>query len=137
MARAAGFRRLIVAPLWKSRFGSRLRTCEILIQAQLRCDSLAEPPSVPADGNSWGHFMAKAAKRKRSTGSSGGGGSKSSVLIRTNAPHSTTLIISVVLFSLAILGALFPFIPIIGALGFWLALIGYLILVAGCVMKGL
>ena len=38
---------------------------------------------------------------------------------------------------LAILGAIFPYAPIIGVLGFWLALIGYLLLLAGCLMKGL
>lgn len=72
--------------------------------------------------------MAKAAKRKSS--------SKSAVLIHTNAPHSTTLIISVIVFVLGVLGAL-VFIPILTALSFWLALVGYLILLAGCLMKGL
>jgi hypothetical protein len=57
--------------------------------------------------------------------------------IKTNAPHSTTVIISVILFALAILGAIFPSAPIIGVLGFWLALVGYLLLLAGCLMKGL
>jgi hypothetical protein len=41
------------------------------------------------------------------------------------------------LFALAILGAIFPYAPIIGVLGFWLALVGYLLLLAGCLMKGL
>ncbi len=57
-------------------------------------------------------------------------------MIHTNAPHSTTLIISVIVFVLGILGAL-VFIPILTALSFWLALVGYLILLAGCLMKGL
>jgi hypothetical protein len=47
------------------------------------------------------------------------------------------VIISVILFALAILGAIIPMTPIIGVLGFWLALIGYLLLLAGCLMKGL
>ncbi len=72
--------------------------------------------------------MAKAAKRRSS--------SKSAVAIRTNAPHSVTLIISVIVFALGILGAL-VFVPILTALSFWLALVGYLILLAGCLMKGL
>lgn len=74
--------------------------------------------------------MAKAARRSSSRGRSG-------LHIATNAPHSTTLIISVILFALAILGAIFPYAPIIGVLGFWLALAGYLLLLAGCLMKGL
>lgn len=80
--------------------------------------------------------MAKAAKRKKSSSSGGGSGSKSAVLIRTNAPHSTTLIISAIVFVLGILGAIF-FIPVLSALSFWLALVGYLILLAGCLMKGM
>lgn len=73
--------------------------------------------------------MAKAAKRRSSSGSG--------IHFRTNAPHSTTVVISVILFALAILGAIIPTVPIIGVLGFWLALIGYLLLLAGCLMKGL
>jgi hypothetical protein len=80
--------------------------------------------------------MAKAAKRKRSSSSGGGGGGKSTVLVHTNAPHSTTLIISVIVFVLGVLGAI-VYIPVLTALSFWLALVGYLILVAGCLMKGL
>lgn len=75
--------------------------------------------------------MAKAAKRKSSSGSR-----KSAVLIHTNAPHSTTLIISVIVFVLGILGAI-VIIPVLSALSFWLALVGYLILLAGCLMKGM
>lgn len=74
--------------------------------------------------------MAKAARR-RSSGRSAG------FHFRTNAPHHTTVIISVVLFALAVLGAIFPFAPVIGVLGFWLALVGYLLLLAGCLLKGL
>ena len=47
------------------------------------------------------------------------------------------LLLFVILFALAILGAIFPYAPIIGVLGFWLALVGYLLLLAGCLMKGL
>lgn len=71
--------------------------------------------------------MAKAAKRRSH---------KSGVAIATNAPHSTTLIISVIVFALGILGA-FVFVPVLTALSFWLALVGYLILLAGCLMKGM
>ena len=75
--------------------------------------------------------MAKAATRRRSSSRSAG------FHFRTNAPHHTTVIISVILFALAILGAIFPYAPVIGVLGFWLALAGYLLLLAGCLMKGL
>jgi len=74
--------------------------------------------------------MAKAARRRSSSRSAG-------LYFRTNAPHHTTVIISVILFALAILGAIFPYAPVIGVLGFWLALVGYLLLLAGCLMKGL
>lgn len=73
--------------------------------------------------------MAKAARRRSSSRS------RSGFHIATSAPHSTTLIISVILFALGVLGAL-VFIPIITPLGFWLALAGYLVLLAGCLMKG-
>ena len=73
--------------------------------------------------------MAKAARR-RSSGRSAG------FHFRTNAPHHTTVIISVILFALAILGAII-LIPVVSVLSFWLALIGYLLLLAGCLMKGL
>jgi len=73
--------------------------------------------------------MAKAARR-RSSGRSAG------FHFRTNAPHHTTVIISVILFALAILGAI-VLIPVVSVLSFWLALVGYLLLLAGCLMKGL
>jgi hypothetical protein len=54
----------------------------------------------------------------------------------TNAPHQTTVIISVIVFALGVLGA-FVFLPILTPLSFWLALVGYLVLLAGCLMKGM
>jgi hypothetical protein len=71
--------------------------------------------------------MAKAARRRSSS---------SGLHVKTNAPHSTTVIISVILFALAVLGAVF-FLPILSPLSFWLALAGYLLLLAGCLMKGM
>lgn len=80
--------------------------------------------------------MAKAkAKTKRSSGSSARSHS-SGISLTTNAPHSTTLIVSVVVFILGILGAM-TFIPVLSVLSFWLCLAGYLLLLAGCLMKGL
>lgn len=76
--------------------------------------------------------MAKA-KAKRSSGSSRSHGS--GISIKTNAPHSTTLIISVVIFLLGVLG-LFVYIPVLSVLNVWLLFAGYLLLLAGCLVKG-
>jgi hypothetical protein len=54
----------------------------------------------------------------------------------TNAPGSTTTIISLIVFVLGIIGAI-AFIPILSPLSFWLCLAGYLLLLAGVLMKGL
>jgi hypothetical protein len=70
--------------------------------------------------------MAKAKRRSHKSGFS----------LVTNAPHSTTVIISVIVFVLGVLGA-FVFLPILTPLSFWLALVGYLVLLAGCLMKGM
>jgi len=86
--------------------------------------------------------MAKAARRKSTSKSASTGKSasvsrhRSGFHLATNAPHSTTVIISIVLFVLGVLGAIFV-VPILSALSFWLALIGYLLLLAGCLMKGI
>ncbi len=54
----------------------------------------------------------------------------------TNAPGSTTTIISLIVFVLGIIGAI-AFIPILSPLSYWLCLAGYLLLLAGVLMKGL
>jgi hypothetical protein len=84
--------------------------------------------------------MAKAKakpKAKRSSSSTSSARSHSSgISINTNAPHSTTLIISVVIFLLGVLG-LFVYIPVLSVLNVWLLFAGYLLLLAGCLAKGL
>ena len=60
---------------------------------------------------------------------------KSGFEIVTNAPGSTTVIISMIVFVLGIIGAI-ALVPILSPLSFWLCLAGYLLLLAGCLMKG-
>lgn len=86
--------------------------------------------------------MAKAKARpkaKRSSGASSAGSVRShgsGISINTNAPHSTTLIVSVVVFLLGML-ALFVYIPVLTTLNIWLLFAGYFLLLAGCLMKGI
>lgn len=84
---------------------------------------------------------AKTTKTKRATSRSdtgGAGGTRrgSGFSLTTNAPHSTTLIISVILFLLGILGV-FTYIPILTALNVWLLFAGYFLLLAGSLLKGI
>ena len=62
--------------------------------------------------------------------------SSSSIKIHTTPPGSTTVIISLIVFILGIIGAV-TFISILSPLSFWLCLAGYLLLLAGVLMKGL
>jgi hypothetical protein len=62
--------------------------------------------------------------------------SSSSFKIHTTPPGSTTVIISLIVFILGIIGAL-VFVPVLSPLSFWLLLAGYLLLLAGVLMKGL
>ncbi|HLL27185.1 MAG TPA: hypothetical protein VKT73_05995 [Xanthobacteraceae bacterium] len=66
------------------------------------------------------------AKRKTHTG----------VSIKTTPPGSTTTIISMIVFVLGIIGAI-TWISILSPLSFWLLLAGYLLLLAGVLMKDL
>jgi len=54
--------------------------------------------------------------------------------MKTNAPKSITLIIAVIL---AVLGILGLFIPVLSGAGFWLLLAGFVVLLAGTLLKGL
>ncbi len=56
--------------------------------------------------------------------------------MRLNAPTQIVFLISLALAILALLGALIV-IPFVSAYAFWLAIIAYVVLAAGCVMKGL
>ena len=55
--------------------------------------------------------------------------------IRLNAPTKNTFLISLVLAVLAMLGV-FVFIPLVSVYAFWIAIIAYIVLAAGCVLKG-
>ena len=63
--------------------------------------------------------------------------SSSNFKIHTTPPGSTTVIISLIVFILGVIGFMFPFTAILGPLSFWLCLAGYLLLLAGVLMKGL
>ena len=53
---------------------------------------------------------------------------------RLNAPTQMVFLISLALAVLAIL-ALFVTIPVVSAYAFWVAIIAYVVLAAGCLMK--
>jgi hypothetical protein len=55
--------------------------------------------------------------------------------MQLNAPTQVVFIISLILAVLALIGY-FVAIPFVTAYAFWLAIIGYIVLAAGCVMKG-
>lgn len=55
---------------------------------------------------------------------------------RLNAPTQIVFLISLVLVVLAVL-AIFVSIPFVSAYAFWVAVIGYIVLAAGCIMKGM
>jgi hypothetical protein len=61
---------------------------------------------------------------------------RSAISFNTNPPGSTTVIISMIVFILGVIGAV-AFVPILSPLSFWLCLAGYLLLLAGVLMKGL
>ncbi len=55
--------------------------------------------------------------------------------MRLSAPTQVVFIISLILAVLALLGH-FANIPIVTQYQFWLAIVGYVVLAAGCMMKG-
>jgi hypothetical protein len=54
----------------------------------------------------------------------------------TNAPKQVTLWIAVVLAVLGLIGYLVA-VPVLTAWAFWLVLVGFVLLLLGCVVKGL
>jgi hypothetical protein len=56
--------------------------------------------------------------------------------MRLSAPTQVVFIISLILFVLALIGHFVPSVPIIAPYQFWLAIVGYAVLAAGCMMKG-
>jgi hypothetical protein len=62
--------------------------------------------------------------------------SKAGFSLETTPPGSTTTIISMIIFILGVIGSL-VWVAILTPLSFWLLLAGYLLLLAGVLMKGL
>ncbi len=56
--------------------------------------------------------------------------------MRLSAPTQVVFIISLILAVLALIGHFVPSVPIIAPYQFWLAIVGYAVLAAGCMMKG-
>jgi hypothetical protein len=57
------------------------------------------------------------------------------IMPKLNAPTQVMFLVSLVIVLLAIIG-LFVNIPIISMYAFWIAVLGYAVLAAGCVLKG-
>ena len=57
-------------------------------------------------------------------------------VMKLNAPTQVVFVISVVLVLLALIGQFVPTAPVVAAYKFWLAIVGYVVLAAGCMMKG-
>ena len=53
-----------------------------------------------------------------------------------NAPSQVLFLISLALAIIAILGAL-VIIPVVTKFAFWIAILGYIVLALGCLMKGM
>jgi hypothetical protein len=53
------------------------------------------------------------------------------------APTQLIFIISLILAVLALIGYFVPMIPFVSVYAFWFAIVGYAVLAAGCVMKGI
>jgi hypothetical protein len=56
--------------------------------------------------------------------------------MQLSAPTQIVFIISIILVALALIGQFVPTVPFIAAYKFWLAIVGYVVLAAGCLMKG-
>jgi hypothetical protein len=54
---------------------------------------------------------------------------------RLSAPTKNIFLISVILAIIAVVG-IFVHIPFVSLYAFWIAIVAYLVLVAGCVLKG-
>jgi hypothetical protein len=56
--------------------------------------------------------------------------------MRLNAPTKPVFLLSLVLAVLALIGYFAPTVPYLHAYDFWLAIAGYVVLAAACVLKG-
>jgi hypothetical protein len=54
---------------------------------------------------------------------------------KLSAPTQVVFLISLILAIIAVIGV-FVSIPFVSAYAFWIAIIGYIVLAAGCVLKG-
>ncbi|GIK80115.1 MAG: hypothetical protein KJZ73_07195 [Pseudorhodoplanes sp.] len=55
---------------------------------------------------------------------------------KLNAPTQIVFLISLILALLALIGV-FVFIPFVSVYAFWIAIVAYVVLAAGCILKGL
>jgi hypothetical protein len=53
-----------------------------------------------------------------------------------SAPSQAVFWIAVVIVILAIIGFFVPTIPILGQFAFWIAILGFVVLAGGCLMRG-
>ena len=53
-----------------------------------------------------------------------------------SAPSTAVFWIAVVIVILALIGFFVPTIPILGQFAFWIAILGFVILAGGCLMRG-
>jgi hypothetical protein len=56
--------------------------------------------------------------------------------MRLNAPTQVVFFISLILVILALIGLFVPGTPFLSPYAFWIAIVGYIVLAAGCLMKG-
>ncbi len=58
------------------------------------------------------------------------------IMPKLNAPTQIVFLISLILALLALIGV-FVFIPFVSVYAFWIAIVAYVVLAAGCILKGL
>jgi len=56
--------------------------------------------------------------------------------MRLNAPTKPVFLLSLVIAALALIGYFAPTVPYLHAYDFWLAIAGYVVLAAACILKG-
>lgn len=56
--------------------------------------------------------------------------------MRLNAPTQVVFFISLIIVVLALIGKLVTGTPFLSPYDFWIAIVGYIVLAAGCIMKG-
>lgn len=56
--------------------------------------------------------------------------------MKLSAPTQAIFVLSLILAVLALIGQFVPTVPYVAAYKFWLAIAGYAVLAAGCMLKG-